>query len=74
MTHQEQVSVLSQMHLQQVEEVKAQNWEILHLSALVKNSKRPLNGYLLPRVLLGRLGHELTLGPSWMQCGRQSLI
>ena len=35
MTHQEQVSVLSWMQLQQVEEVKAQSQEIWHLSVLV---------------------------------------
>ena len=35
MTHQEQVSVLSQMHLQQAEEVKAQSEEIRCLLALV---------------------------------------
>ena len=36
MTHREQVSVLSWMHLQQVMEAKAQSQEIHHLSALVE--------------------------------------
>ena len=36
MTHQEQVSVLSHMHLQQAEEVKSQSQEIYHLLALVE--------------------------------------
>ena len=35
MAHQEQVTVLSQMQLQQVEEVEAYSQEIQHLSALV---------------------------------------
>ena len=35
MTHREQVSVLSHMHLQQAEEVKAQSQEIRRLLALV---------------------------------------
>ena len=39
MTHREQVSVLSHMHLQQVEEVKAQSQEIRRLSALVKHQE-----------------------------------
>ena len=41
MTHQEQVSVLSCMHLQQVEEVKAHSHEIRRLSALVEEQQRP---------------------------------
>ena len=40
MTHQEQVSVLSQMHLQQVEEVKAQSQEIRCLLALVESRQQ----------------------------------
>ena len=39
MTHKEQVSVLSCMHLQQVEEVKSQSQEIRRLSALVEQQQ-----------------------------------
>ena len=39
MTHREQVSVLSCMHLQQADEVKAQSQEIQHLSVLVEQQE-----------------------------------
>ena len=39
MTHREQVSVLSHMHLQQVKEVKSQSQEIRRLSALVEQQQ-----------------------------------
>ena len=39
MTHREQVSVLSCMHLQQAEEVKSQSQEIRRLSALVEKQQ-----------------------------------
>ena len=42
MTHREQVSVLSHMHLQQVEEVKAQSQEIRRLSALVDQQQQAI--------------------------------
>ena len=42
MTHREQVSVLSCMHLQQAEEVKAQSQEIRRLLALVKQQQQAI--------------------------------
>ena len=42
MTHREQVSVLSHMHLQQAEEVKAQSQEIHHLSVLVEEQQETI--------------------------------
>ena len=42
MTHHEQVSVLSRMHLQQVEEVKAQSQEIRQLLALVGQQQKAI--------------------------------
>ena len=42
MTHKEQVSVLLHMHLQQVEEVKAQSHEIHHLLALVEDQQEAI--------------------------------
>ena len=42
MTHREQVSVLSHMHLQQAEEVKAQSQEIRQLSALVEQQQKAI--------------------------------
>ena len=42
MTHQEQVSVFSQIYLQQVEEVKAQSQEIWHLLTLVKQQEEAI--------------------------------
>ena len=42
MTHHKQVSVLSHMHLQQVEEVKVQSHEIRHLSALVEEQQEAI--------------------------------
>ena len=42
MTHHEQVSVLSCMHLQQVEEVKAQSQEICQLLALVQEQQEAI--------------------------------
>ena len=42
MTCREQVSVLSWMNLQQAEEVKAQNQEIHHLSALVEKQQEAI--------------------------------
>ena len=42
MIHREQVSVLSRMHLQLVEEVKAQSQEIHHLSALVEQQQEAI--------------------------------
>ena len=42
MTHHEQVSVLSCMHLQQVEEVKVQSQEIRHLLALVEEQQEAI--------------------------------
>ena len=46
--HQEQVSVLSRMHLQQVEEVKAQSQEIRCLSALVKQQQEAIEKLTSP--------------------------
>ena len=42
MIHHKQVSVLSHMHLQQVEEVKAQSQEIRCLSALVEEQQEAI--------------------------------
>ena len=49
MTHQEQVSVLSQMHLQQMEEVKVQSQEIWHLSALVEQQQEAIKQLASPK-------------------------
>ena len=49
MTHQEQVSVLSQMHLQQAEKVKAQNQEIWHVLALVEQQQEAIKKLASPR-------------------------
>ena len=49
MAHQEQVSVLSQMHLQQAEEVSAQSQEIRCLSALVKKQQKAIEQLTSPR-------------------------
>ena len=48
MTHHEQVSVLSRMHLQQVEEVKAQSQEIRRLSALVEQQQKAIENLTSP--------------------------
>ena len=42
MTHHKQVSVLSHMHLQQAEEMKAQSQEMHHLSALVEEQQEAI--------------------------------
>ena len=42
MTHHEQVSVLSRMHLQQAEKVKAQSQEIRWLLALVEQQQKTI--------------------------------
>ena len=42
MTHQKQMTVLCHMHLQQVEEVKAQSQEIRHLSALIEKQQEAI--------------------------------
>ena len=49
MTHREQVSVLSCMHLQQAEEVKAQSQEIRRLSALVKQQQQAIEKLTSPQ-------------------------
>ena len=75
MTHQEQVSVLSQMHLQHVEEVKVQSQEIWHLLVLGEKQKEVIEQLSTPKSPDERLGqHKLTLGPSWMQCRGKYLI
>ena len=48
MTHREQVSVLSHMHLQQTEEVKAQSQEIRRLSALVEQQQQVIEKLTSP--------------------------
>ena len=48
MPYQEQVSVLSQMHLQQVEEVKAQSQEIRCLLALVEKQQKAIQKLTSP--------------------------
>ena len=48
MTHREQVSVLSHMHLQQAEEVKAQSQEIRRLLALVKQLQQAIEKLTSP--------------------------
>ena len=48
MTHREQVSVLSHMHLQQVEEIKAQSHEIWQLLALVEQQQRAIENLTSP--------------------------
>ena len=48
MTHREQVSVLSRMHLQQAEEVKSQSQEIHHLSALVEQQQEAIQKLMSP--------------------------
>ena len=53
MSHHEQVSVLSCMHPQQVEEVKAQSQEIHNLSALVEQQQEAIRNDLVLEVLLG---------------------
>ena len=55
MTHHEQVSVLSHMHLQQAEEVKAQSQEICHLLALVEQQQEAIKKYQVLKVLLGSI-------------------
>ena len=55
-THKEQVSVLSQINLQQAEEVKAQSQEIQHLSSLVKQHQEAIKQLASPTVLLGNQG------------------
>ena len=49
MTHHEQVSVLSCMHLQQVEEVKAQSQEIRQLSAVVEQQQKAIESLTSPQ-------------------------
>ena len=48
MTHREQVSVLSQMHLQQAEEVKTQSQEIQCLLALVEKQQEAIQKLTSP--------------------------
>ena len=45
MTHCKQMSILSCMHLQQAEEVKAQSQEIHHLLALVEQQQEAIKNY-----------------------------
>ena len=49
MTHREQVSVLSHMHLQQAEEVKAQSQEIRRLLAVVKQQQQAIEKLTSPQ-------------------------
>ena len=49
MTHREKVSVLSCMHLQQVEEVKSQSQEIRRLLALVKQQQLAIEKMTSPQ-------------------------
>ena len=49
MTHCKQVSVLSCMHLQQAEEVKAQNHKIHHLLALVEEQQEAIKRLSSPQ-------------------------
>ena len=49
MTHREQVSVLSCMHLQQVEEVKSQNQEIRRLLALFEQQQQAIEKLTSPQ-------------------------
>ena len=49
MAHKEQVSVLSQIHLQQAEEVKAQSQEIWHLLALVEKQQKAIKQLTSPK-------------------------
>ena len=49
MTHWEQVSVLSHMHLQQTEEVKAQSQEIRWLLAVVEQQKKAIKKVTSPQ-------------------------
>ena len=63
MTHGEQVSVLSGMHLQQAEEVKAQSQEIRRLLALVKQ-QQAIEKLTSPQILPGNQAHfHLTQNP-----------
>ena len=48
MTHHEQVSVLSRMHLQQAGEVKAQSQEIRWLLALVEEQQKAIENVTSP--------------------------
>ena len=50
MTHHEQVSVLPRMHLQQVEEVKAQSQEIRWLLALVEQQQKAIESLTSPQI------------------------
>ena len=47
--HQEQVSVLSCMYLQQMEEVKTQSQEIRHLQALVEDQQKAIEHLSSPK-------------------------
>ena len=49
MAHEAQVLILSDMHLQQTEEVRAQSQEIWHLSALVKKKKKAIEHLSSPK-------------------------
>ena len=53
MTHHEQMSVLSWMHLQQVEEVKVQSQEIYPLLGLVEQQHEAIKNYQVFIVFLG---------------------
>ena len=60
-----QVSVLSCMYLQQVEEVKAQSREILCLSALVEKQQEAIEHFVVLKVLGNWRQHQLAPNPGW---------
>ena len=75
MTHQEQVSVLSWMHLQQAEEVKAWSQEIQYLSALVEQQQEAIEQLSTPKTPVGETRTTQShSGSHWTKCRRKYLI
>ena len=77
MTHREQVSVLSHMHLQQVKEVKDQSQEIHHLSALVEQQQEAIkklselsSPQSPPRTLIASTSHS----ESWLDVMQEEIF
>ena len=74
MAHQEQVSILSHMHLQQVEDVRAQSQEIQCLYVLVKKQQEAIEHLSIPK---GPTRHPWTMSShskSWFNIMRDEIF
>ena len=74
MTHPEQVSVLSHMHLQQVEEAKAQNQEIRQLLALVEQQQKAIENLTSPQNPPWEPRAVPSLSETWLDAMREEIF